>query len=356
MLEEALDGLDRETRARIDADFERVDTMACEQGIQVMLTEGRHFHDLDLEPLFEPLPGFHDKALLAFLDYPRVAEIAELFVRTDALPGNYWIDRGDQVPLVTPRDDPESCRALAEEVGLYFKTQEGRGGDCQVEVYKRDQDVYFFCYTEDYGATAVEFETEGLVRRAHRPAFEVVFVYKPEAGMIRTFYQGPKKTRQALEGIFGRVILGTELAPSQDRVYELNPLRRRDFHFSYPADSGIGAVRIQELRLTIMGREQRLTLSVPSERPQEIHDLLDELFNTPQRPGTPGAKIDLAQTKVTRAKLRVVFPLLGAKPKSRSFYVTFPNACTLKPDGLDRVIHQMLVDSGLEKPPAPPEV
>ncbi len=113
-------------------------------------------------------------------------------------------------------------------------------------------------------------------------------------------------------------------------------------------------MRIQELRLTIMGREQRLTLSVPSERPQEIHDLLDELFNTPQRPGTPGAKIDLAQTKVTRAKLRVVFPLLGAKPKSRSFYVTFPNACTLKPDGLDRVIHQMLVDSGLEKPPAPP--
>ncbi len=41
-------------------------------------------------------PGFHDKAAVAFLDYPRVAEIAELFVRTDALPGNYWIDRGDQ--------------------------------------------------------------------------------------------------------------------------------------------------------------------------------------------------------------------------------------------------------------------
>ncbi len=77
----------------------------------------------------------------------------------------------------------------------------------------------------------MEFETEGLVRRAHRPAFEVVFVYKPRRARSAPSTKGPEDPPGA-GGHLRRVILGTELAPSQDRVYELNPLRRRDFHFS----------------------------------------------------------------------------------------------------------------------------
>ena len=339
---EAWEALDPETRTAIDAEFQVIDEMADDYGVQAALEEGRNFHGEDLEPTFAAMPGFYDKALWAFLNRPRIFQVASQFRRADELPGRYWHKRVEKVPQTDPRDDEKASLELAQAVGAYFQLAEGRGRSCEVEVYRRDSRFYYFCFSEDYGRTQMEFEAGKLARRAHRPAFEVVFVYSP-ASALDTHFPGQKKVRQELELIFGRVILGAELPAlgKDDRVYNLNALKNRRFDFVFPAGTGLTDIQVKELRLTVLGDQfRRITLEAdPTLRREAIYDLLDHVLETAPGPTREGARIPLSLCNVTKVGLRALFADAETqKRSSRTFHLGYPNACDLKQYGRDLVL------------------
>jgi hypothetical protein len=350
---QALEGLSDRERACIDADFRLVTQVTNENGIRALIKEGRDWHQVDLEPVFEQMPGFHDKALYAFLHQRRCLEITARLCESDVLSQRYWTKRRDGVPAWEPRDDQEACADLAAAIGEHFRVKEGRGGACHVDVYRRDYAYYFFCYPEDYGDTVLEFEEGVLHPRPYHPAFEVVFKYAPKEGALDTYFEGRKPQRDPLEAIFGQIILGAELSPGQDaRIYELDPLKQRGFEFIFPPASGIGEIRIREMRFYIKGdKEDRITLVVEASHRDAIYDAIDRVFDTPARPAPPGIKIPLALTSVTRVQLAAYFPVAEGKTEKRLFYVTFPNGCTLTHDGRDRVLREALALSGIERRP-----
>ena len=53
---------------------------------------------------------------------------------------------------------------------------------------------------------------------------------------------------------------------------------------------------------------------------------------------------------VTQVGIVVTFAASATrkKPQTRTFDISWPNSCSLKHDGNDKIIRQMLVDSGLE--------
>ena len=231
--------LSSERSAEVDSNFALVDLLADEQGIQAIIDEAG-FHDLDLVPAFDELPGFQDKALLALLDHRGIVEVAARFREADRLPNSYWVRRRVDVPTGDPRDDEEACAELAHELASYFRLKEGRGRECQVDVYRRSGAFYYFGFPEDYGRAELEYNEGKLERRAQRPVFQVVFVFDPQQRALDTFFRGPKKPRLELEAIFGRVILGAELTSAKDeRVYNLNAFKQRDVKFVYDPASGI---------------------------------------------------------------------------------------------------------------------
>jgi hypothetical protein len=350
------EALEPAERTAIDAEFQVIHEMANEYGVQAILEEGRNFHEEDLEPTLAPMPGFHDKALWTFLNRERIFAVASQFRKADELPGRYWHKRLENVPGSLPRDDEQATRELADTLGAYFQAAEGRGRSCEVDVYRRDSRFYYFCFSEDYGRTQMEFEAGRLERRAHRPAFEVVFVYSP-GDALDTHFPGPKKARQELEQIFGRVILGTELPPlgKDDRVYHLNALKDPRFDFRFPPASELTDVRIKELRLTVMGADfRRITAEVdPTMRRDAIHELLDHVLETTPGATREGVRIPLALCNVTRVGIRAYFTDPATrKVGTRTFHVSYPNACDLKQYGRDLLLRDMLVASGLEPRPA----
>jgi hypothetical protein len=347
----AWDALGPAVSAPIDAEFQVVDEMANEFGVQAVIEEGRSYHDEDLEPTFADMPGFYDKALWTFLHRPRIFQVASQFRRADEFSARYWHKRIEQVPKVEPRDDESACHELAEAIGSYFQLAQGRGRSCEVEVYRRDSRYYYFCFAEDYGRTQVEFD-ERLARRAHRPAFEVIFVYSP-ASALDIHFPGPKKVREELEQIFGRVVLGTELPGlgRDERVYNLNALKDRRFDFVYPPGSGLTDVCVKEVRLTVLGWGfRRLTLEAdPNVTREAVYELLDQVLQTAPSVPREAGRIPLSLCNITRLSLQAKFQdAATGKPSTRTFHLTYPNSCDLGQYGRDLVLRDMLVASGLE--------
>jgi len=139
--------------------------------------------------------------------------------------------------------------------------------------------------------------------------------------------------------------LNTVIGPdmTDEKVYDLNPLKLRNFQFIYDPNSGIEDVRLRKLRLTSIGRRgERISLEAnPNYNPEAVFDLLDKLQNPSLR---------LSRYNITQVGFKVFFsPLAGSlKGKTRSFDITYPNSCNLKHDGRDLIIRKMLVASGLE--------
>ncbi|MGA9070667.1 MAG: hypothetical protein WB424_10460, partial [Terracidiphilus sp.] len=234
-------------------------------------------------------------------------------------------------------------RALAESIRDYFHRTEGRGKNCVVEAFRRGELDYFFAYPEDYSQQSIEWVDNTFARRAHNPAFEVIYVYSEKDGTLDLNCRGANKAVEPLQSMFATAILGLpELPPDPDdeRVYNLNPLRERGFQFVYDPASGIESVAVKKLRLSSkVIKGDRITLEADAAHKENIYDLLEKV----------GRSVALGLFNVTQVELAaLVATKLNEKPKSEMVRITYPNSCSLKYDDVDLKLRAMLVDSGIE--------
>ena len=125
-----------------------------------------------------------------------------------------------------------------------------------VRSHRRRELDYFFAYPEDYSQQQIEWIYGAFGRRPHTPAFEVVFVYSRRDGTLDLNFDGPYRAVEPLQGMFATAILQLERLPpdpSDESVYDLEPLGRRGFAFVYDVGSGIEQVVVQKLRFASRG-------------------------------------------------------------------------------------------------------
>jgi hypothetical protein len=343
-------------RAEIDEDFRAIDSLANERGILMILEESR-MQGRDAGPEFEKLSDFPDKAFWSFLHLNECFEAALRFREADDLPSVYWRERNG-ISDITPRSDEAALAEMAYVLKIYFLQKEGRGHHCYVDYLQRGPRHYYFAYPEDHSRRLLEFEgDEDRPRlRLHRPTFEVIFVYDSDLGELSTFYKGRAREVRDLQALFARVILAINLpSPKRDTaVYELNPLKYRDFQFRYEPTSGITGVKVKQIKLAVIGGRRRcITLDVDhSGGHYDLYDSMVDFLNT----GVPASKdnrIPLAMVDVKKVGITANFlPSGRRKHPSKTFYVGYPNSCNLKREGQDLALRQMLIDSGIE-PKAP---
>ena len=341
---EAWQDLSKEQLEQTEADFREIDEMAEAEAVNIVITEGR-WHGEELGPILEELDGMCHKMMWAFIERPRVFEVAYKFCQADSLPQRYWRKRKN-MPAKEPAVDDPSIQGLGKAISDHYREKEGRGQHCWVEVYDRSGVQYFFVYVEDYADTYIGFDKDGgFERRVVRPAFEIVFAYSQAEGWLDTYFKGPMDTLGELQGIFSEHILG-EVAGDESRgkVYELNGLKRREFQFIYPAESGITDVRVKKLRLTVQGGPRRRIIleADPSGNRHEVYELMDKTLSD--------RGISVNDTDVTQAGLVFTFADDGRRRNpTRTFDVSYPNSCPLKYHGRDLIIRQCLKDSGIDE-------
>ena len=135
--------------------------------------------------------------------------------------------------------------------------------------------------------------------------------------------------------------------PTDDRVYDLNPLRDPGFEFVYDSASGIQDVAVTALRLASrVTTGDRLTLEADTiGHPTAIADLIARL--------DPAGRFHLY--RVTQVELAAsVITDISQPPQRVTIRLTRPNACSLPYDDLGLTLRAMLHASGIE-PKAPAE-
>ncbi len=338
-LQTALNKLSDSQITDIEAEFQDVNALACEGGIMALVDEASFHGDDAFIKEIAAIDGFHAKAMWAFLHKPKYWHGAAMFLHADNVSPSYWKKRND-LPCLPPQVEEEDIQALAKAISSYFFHKEGRGKNCTVEPYRRNQKEYFFAYPEDFAQSAVEWVGGTLKSQAHHPAFEIIFVYCETEGSLDIYAPKNSKAIADLQVMFATNILKLETLAKgviDKRVYELAPVVEDDFEFKIEPASGIASVLITKLRVTLKHvKKRRITI--------EAND-----HNAPDAVCTLLEKLKLPAYYVTQVSLKVTFESIGNKrAKTRTVNITHPNSCALNHDGNDLKIRQMLASSGLE--------
>lgn len=336
-----------------EADFRDIHAMSTEKGSLAIVDELQWQMQAQPEEAkaivdkLADLANHYERAMVAFLDHPGCWRGATRFHHADSLTS--WRKRKN-LPRKDAAVDIADIDRLSNLISGYFHHTEGRGKHCVVEPYRRGDRDYFFAYPEDHSQRAIEWVDGVFNPRPHNPAFEVVFVYSKAEGSLDISFKGAKKAVDALQGIFAQAILGLDELPpdpKDDRVYDLAPLARKTFEFSYPAASGIAEVVVKKLRLSSIAKSgDRITLEANTAQDKyAVHDLLDSLRKT----------LPMHLYNVTQVELSASVRVNADKPpKKVTIRITHPNSCSLKYDELDLKLRDMLHASGLEpKVPEP---
>jgi hypothetical protein len=218
-----------------------------------------------------------------------------------------------------------------------------------VEPFRRGDLDYFFAYPEDYSQQSIKWVDGEFGRRPHNPACEVVDVYSQKDGTLDLNFHGAHKAVEPLQGIFAQAILEPDElppGPKDERVYDLNRLRQKNFSFSYAVGSGIESVAVKKLRLSSrVNKGDRITLEADTgQDPDAVYVLLDKI----------GKAVPLHLSNITQVQLAASVVVDADKPaKPVTIRITHPNSCSLKYDELDLKLRDMPEASGIEpKEPA----
>lgn len=342
---EAFTTLPVEQQADMEVDFQDINALANDGGIDALNNEAAFYEDAPFPEEISSIDGLHAKAMWAFLHKPEYWKGASALLHADTVAGRSWKKRND-LPNVPPHVDEEDIRELEKAVSHYFNKTEGRGRNCKVEPYRKVETgkEYFFAYPEDYGQSGVEWERNSLTTRSRHPAFEIIFVYCEAEGSLDIY--APKNTKAVpeLQKLFAKAILKLDTLADgtiDKRVYNLDPLADPSFEFQFPAGSGISEAIVTKIRLTLKhGSRRRIVLEADTKQnSMAVYDLLKELDPPPYY--------------ITQVSIKAVFETEpGKRAGSKTFNVTYPNTCNLNHEGRDDIIRQMLTASGIE-PQAP---
>ncbi|MET0107205.1 MAG: hypothetical protein ABW072_18985 [Sedimenticola sp.] len=342
---EAFTALPEEQQTGMDIDFQDINTLATDGGIDALRNEAAFYEDATFLEEISSIDGLHAKAMWAFLHKPEYWKGASALLHADMVTDRSWKKRND-LPKVPPHVGGEDIDQLEKAISHYFNKIEGRGRNCKVETYRKVETgrEYFFAYPEDYGRSCVEWERNSLITRPRHPAFEIIFVYSEAEGSLDIY--APKNTKAVpeLQKLFAKAILKLDTLADvaiDKRVYNLDPLADPDFEFQFPSGSGISEAIVTKIQVTLKhGSRRRLTLEADTKQnSMAVYDLLKEVYLPPYY--------------ITQVSIKAVFKAEpGKRAGSKTFTVTYPNTCNLNYVERDEIVRQMLTASGIE-PQAP---
>jgi hypothetical protein len=334
-----------EQRNKMDTEFQDIFELSCEKGFRAIMDEAEfHLPGEGLHPFAEKmsvLSNHYERAMITFLDHKEFWRGATRFFHADTLP--YWRKRKNMSNRPAAVDD-ESIKQLAEMIRNYFHHTEGRGNNCVVEPFRRGELDYFFAYPEDYSQQSIEWINGEFDRRPHNPAFEVIYVYSQKEGTLDLNFRGSRKAIEPLQGMFSTSILKLDELPpdpKDERIYNLAPLLKRNFDFTYDVSSGIEKVTVRKLRLSSRVKKgERITLEAnTTEKPDAVYDLLAEVYKA----------LPTHMFSVTQVELSASVSIDADKrPKTVTIRITYPNSCSLKYDEIGLKLRDMLEASGIE--------
>lgn len=305
-----------------------VNELADHRGVAV-LAEGILARHPDRAEDFSAQRSKADKAMWSYLYAPEVFNDAAMFARADALTGGRLWNRRNGLPK-RQLDDPESlCGPLGEALSSVYAPAQLRGKQCMVEHYRRADGVdYFFAYLDDYPDKHLVFDGNDSqpIVRWDRYAFENVFVYSGDEGVLEIVAPGGGKMWTTLQVAFCKAVLKKDVPPADPLrpSYRLDHLLQNDFPLPTDPVDRVEEARITRLRIVPRGGGGHIEIKAdPRGDRNDIYRKMDRWL---RRENLPVEGLRVVQATFS---LHFVHNGVGRQP-TLTFEVSVPHSSNLK--------------------------
>ena len=93
---QAFTALPPEQQAEIEAEFQEIDSVACQGGVTALTDEADFHWDEDFIEAITKIDGFYGKSMWAFLEHPKYWAGATLFLHSDNISDSLWKKRNEK--------------------------------------------------------------------------------------------------------------------------------------------------------------------------------------------------------------------------------------------------------------------
>lgn len=204
---------------------------------------------------------------------------------------------------------PETVTKLEGALVSFFaKTKPSK--TCRIKSYSRGASCYYFAtlrdrrqYLEVHNETTDTFEPLPVVL-----PFRLIFCYDDDEGEFSIHGELGKPDIDALANMITSILLGRDCTPTRapKPVYDLGPLKRREFVFSQAPDDGIDKIWIKSLTITPED-DPHMQITIRHST-RNIYDCLDEVMD----------KNRLSTDNIDVQKAVIGIRMLPGHPKFRS--------------------------------------
>jgi hypothetical protein len=80
-------------QSKIEAEFQEIDTMACQGGVTTLIDEALFHQDTNITEALSKINGFHGKVMWVFIEHPEYWAGATLFLHSDNISEFMWKKR-----------------------------------------------------------------------------------------------------------------------------------------------------------------------------------------------------------------------------------------------------------------------
>jgi hypothetical protein len=213
--------------------------------------------------------------------------------------------------------------SLAKQISEYYVRRHFIGRNCVAEHKELGDRVCFRVLVEGQAKDEEIFKggkvtTTGIIK----PADEVIFMYYPNEGRLRTKADGGKDEVRELRDIFREHVLGEDTSkPANERVFNLDKLKDRNFSFATKPEDEIEYVKVFMLGVVnpfVHGEKTIIEVDKKSSK-EAIYRLAENRH----------LDLDTDRVhKITQAKIAMKFPGTG-KRGSVTIDLRWPNGCNL---------------------------
>jgi len=323
----AMRELTGEQRARVEADFQDIFSLADQRGA-ILIAARVGYAGWDVAAQLAEMSNHYHRAMWLFLEHggssdsglfrtcAMLAQVESLsFPRSKRLTG---------IQSNSVRTDPESLSRLSRAISHLYQLQ-GRGFRCKVENHLRSNPTrhVFNAYPEDYSSSEIAYIEGELGTRVRQPVFQVAFVFHPEDGVLELSAPGKRKDTQLLQAHFCTYILGEQfdIVPATPRPLRLDALKHPDFAFPTQPGENLERVELLSLRMRPIADNAGVVKFSMGDLP--LHEFIDRFLTRGDY-----ARNDL---RVVQARLRFTWrAVAGERRRVSSVTLTLPDSTTLK--------------------------
>lgn len=339
---EKLNVLSLEQRSRIENDFRQVDECSNAKLFEQFVVDINSKGTPISQDFLDSHPSLKEKFLYVYLKYKN--HFDKLDLEKSLLKSQGWLSFDlNTVPTTRNVTIKQVENIFPKVLSTNLTKLQQRGSRCKVEGIEYEGRVAFIALPEDYATSYMEYDEKAQLNKDNlrTPIFKIYFIYDSDLNILRVKSKGGRSQICLYAELFVTALTGADEWIAQEHVIKAYLKKIFDPNFNFTVQEPFEGIYIKGVTFDLA--DSRITFNLKKYLVENTGKLFMERLKRDLPTNILEQAQDIRSVKLS-AKLKDV---AGKKGKSVSFDLSSDGGTTLHNDQNDKVILEMLMNSGI---------